>query len=128
MDGQSKVTNRIIIMYLRCLAGDRPRSWLQWLPLAEFCFNTLYQSTLWATPFEIVYGCEPLALMSYMPGVARVVDRIHDVFHISLLKKYLGDLPTSPVPLPAILRGRMVLTPQLVRARLNHGQWQLLVH
>ena len=27
-DGQSEVTNRIIIMYLRCLAGDRPRSWL----------------------------------------------------------------------------------------------------
>jgi hypothetical protein len=25
-DGQSKVTNRIITMYLRCLTGDRPRS------------------------------------------------------------------------------------------------------
>jgi hypothetical protein len=25
-DGQSEVTNRIIVMYLRCLAGDRPRS------------------------------------------------------------------------------------------------------
>jgi transposase InsO family protein len=31
-DGQSKVTNRVILMYLRCLAGDRPRSWLRWLP------------------------------------------------------------------------------------------------
>jgi hypothetical protein len=28
MDGQSKVTNRIIVMYLRCLIGDRPRLWL----------------------------------------------------------------------------------------------------
>jgi len=25
-DGQSEVTNRIIVLYLRCLAGDRPRS------------------------------------------------------------------------------------------------------
>jgi hypothetical protein len=30
-DGQSEVTNRIILMYLRCLAGDRPHTWLQWL-------------------------------------------------------------------------------------------------
>jgi hypothetical protein len=30
-DGQSEV-NHIITMYLRCLAGDRPRTWLRWLP------------------------------------------------------------------------------------------------
>ena len=45
-DGQSEVTNRIIVMYLRCLVGDWPRSWLQWLPWAEFCYNTSYQSAL----------------------------------------------------------------------------------
>jgi hypothetical protein len=50
-DGQSEVTNRTIVMYLRCLAGDRPRSWLQWLPWAEYCFNTSYQTSLKATPF-----------------------------------------------------------------------------
>jgi hypothetical protein len=32
IDGQSEVTNRIIVMYLQCLMGDRPRSWLHWLP------------------------------------------------------------------------------------------------
>jgi hypothetical protein len=31
-DGQSEVSNCIIVVYLRCLAGDRPRSWLRWLP------------------------------------------------------------------------------------------------
>jgi hypothetical protein len=35
-DGQSEVANRTIAMYLRCLAGDRPHSWIQWLPRAEF--------------------------------------------------------------------------------------------
>jgi hypothetical protein len=25
-DGQSEVVNRVITMYLRCLAGDRPKS------------------------------------------------------------------------------------------------------
>jgi transposase InsO family protein len=29
-DGQSEAANRVIIMYLRCLTGDRPRQWLRW--------------------------------------------------------------------------------------------------
>jgi hypothetical protein len=41
-DGQSEVSNRIIVMYLRCLAGDRLCLCLQWLPWVEFCFNTSY--------------------------------------------------------------------------------------
>jgi hypothetical protein len=55
-DGQSKVTNRIIVVYLCCLGGDPPKSWLCWLPWVEFCYNTSYQTTLKETPFEVVYG------------------------------------------------------------------------
>jgi hypothetical protein len=50
-DGQSEVINRTIVMYLRCLAGDRPCSWLRWLPWGEFCYNSSYQTALQATPF-----------------------------------------------------------------------------
>jgi hypothetical protein len=39
-DSHSEVTNKIITIYLRCLVGDCPRSWLRWLPWAEFCYNT----------------------------------------------------------------------------------------
>jgi hypothetical protein len=54
--------------------------------------------------------------------------RIHDVLHVALLKKYIGDPPVTTVPLPSILHGRVVPTPsQVTRARLNKGQWQLLV-
>jgi hypothetical protein len=28
-DGQSEVVNRVIVMYLRCLIGDLPKTWLQ---------------------------------------------------------------------------------------------------
>jgi len=63
----------VLGVYLRCLAGDRPRSWLRWLPWAEFCFNTLYQSALRTTPFQVVYGRMPPSLASYQPGLARVV-------------------------------------------------------
>lgn len=36
-DGQSEAVNKTIGMYLRCMAGDRPCSWLEWLPWAEYC-------------------------------------------------------------------------------------------
>jgi hypothetical protein len=220
-DGQSEVVNRIIIMYLRCLAGDRPRTWLQWLPWAEFCYNTSYHSALKCSPFRVVYGREPPTLLAYHPGVAKVaaVDqqlqerdeflteikerlvqaqlvmktyqdqsrrevefqegdwvwlrlqqrtamgvtaaapsklgprffgpyqvtsrigkvsyklqlparaRIHDVFHVSLLKKFEGTAPTAIVPLPEILHGRVIPTPdKVLKARLNRGVWELLVH
>ncbi|WVZ94190.1 hypothetical protein U9M48_040114 [Paspalum notatum var. saurae] len=76
-DGQSEVTNRTIVMYLRCLAGDRSRSCLQWQPWAEYCYNTSYQSSLRTTPVQVVYGREPPNLLQYQLGTARVaaVDR-----------------------------------------------------
>jgi hypothetical protein len=71
-DGQSEVVNKVIIMYLRCLVGDRPRSWLQWLPWTEFCYNSSYHTALKCSPFKVVYGRDPLALISYQPGASKV--------------------------------------------------------
>ena len=71
-DGQSEVTNRILGVYLRYLAGDQPRSWLRWLPWAEYCYNTSLQTALHATPFKVVYGHDPPALLSYEQGQSRV--------------------------------------------------------
>ena len=53
-DGQTEVVNRIIEMYLRCLAAERPSTWVHWLPWAEFCYNSSYHSALRLTPFELV--------------------------------------------------------------------------
>jgi hypothetical protein len=58
-DGQSEAANRVIIMYLRCFTGDRPRHWLRWLPWAEYIYNTAFQSSLRGTPFRVVYGRDP---------------------------------------------------------------------
>jgi len=76
-DGQSEVTNRIIGVYLRCLACDRPKSWLRWLPWAEYCYNTSFQTALKTTPFQVVYGRLPPSLLSNEPGLAKLpaVDR-----------------------------------------------------
>jgi len=54
--------------------------------------------------------------------------RIHDVFHVVFLKKYSGDAPEHIVPLPVIVHGRAVSSPQTVlRARPSRTSWDLLV-
>jgi hypothetical protein len=219
-DGQSEAANRVIIMYLRCLTGDRPRQWVRWLPWAEFVFNTAYQSSLRDTPFRVVYGREPPTIRSYEPGdsrvpaVARSMEereafledvryrlaqaqqvqkraydanhrqvsyqvgdwallrlrhrpaaslpqattgklrprfygpyrvveminevavrlalpqgaRLHDVFHVGVLKKFQGTPPATPPALPPILHGAIAPEPErAVRYRLARGVRQVLV-
>jgi hypothetical protein len=72
-DGQAEATNKIIGMYLRCLSGDRPRDWLRWLPWAEFCYNSAYQSSLHTSPFQVVYGWESPSVRAYTAGEAHLL-------------------------------------------------------
>jgi hypothetical protein len=219
-DGQSESANHVILMYLRCLAGDRLRELLRWLPWAEFLFNTAYQTSLRDTPFRVIYGRDPPSIRSYEPGetrvpaVAKSMDesaeflayiryrleqaqvyqkchydrvhrdvtyqvgdwallrlrqhatsslpqavgdklksrffgpcrvvelinevvvrlelppraRIHNVFHVGLLKKYQGPPPTEPPPLPLLHHG--TINPEPERAvwyRLARGVHQVLI-
>lgn len=53
--------------------------------------------------------------------------RIHDVFHVSLLKKFEGQPPATLAPLPNLYHGRALPSPlEVLRSRLN--RWELLVH
>ena len=75
-------------------------------------------------PYQIIERLGAVAYRLRLPPNAR----IHDVFHVALLKKFEGEPPAAIVPLPVILQGRVVPTPsQVVRARLNRGRWELLV-
>ena len=54
--------------------------------------------------------------------------KIHNVFHAVFLKKHQGDPPATMVPLPPVVHGRVVPTPDSVkRACLNRGIWELCV-
>jgi hypothetical protein len=218
-DGQTEAANKVIVMYLRCFTGDRPKQWLCWLPWAEYVYNTAYQSLLRDTPFKVVYGRDPPSIRSYEPGEvaavaktmaareelladvryrleqAQVVQKkfynrlqrpvsyvvgdwvllrlrqhvvaslpqlskgklkprfvglyritecineavvrlalpprakLHDVFHVGLLKKFVGNPPEVPPPLPHMLHGVVAPEPEhVVRFRLARGARQVLIH
>lgn len=66
-DGQSEALNKCLEMYLRCYVFDRPKQWLKYLAWAEYWYNTAFHTTAGMTPFKIVYGRDPPALLRYSP-------------------------------------------------------------
>ncbi|KAL5790449.1 hypothetical protein ACOSQ2_005337 [Xanthoceras sorbifolium] len=78
-DGQTEVTNRTLEQYVKCFMGDQPKKWFEWLPWAEYSYNTSVHSSTKTTPFEAVYRVSPPSLMTYVPGTT----------HVEAIDKYL---------------------------------------
>lgn len=100
IDGQSEAVNKSIdVPALRCITGDRPHKWFDWLPWAEYCYTTSLHSTLRATPFEVVYGRVLPALLPYEPATARTttMDTLlqdRDAFLVNVRDR-LGVMPST---------------------------------
>ena len=71
-DGQTEVVNKCLENYLRCMTGTSPTRWVQWLPLAEWWYNTNYHTTTKSTPYEILYGYPPPLHIPYFPKDSHV--------------------------------------------------------
>jgi hypothetical protein len=58
-DGQTERVNQCLEQYLKCMAFKEPKKWAQWLPAAEWWYNSSYHTSLKSTPFEALYGYAP---------------------------------------------------------------------
>jgi hypothetical protein len=58
-DGQTERVNQCLEGFLRCFVSSCQKQWLQWMPLAEFWYNTTLHSALGKSPFEALYGHPP---------------------------------------------------------------------
>lgn len=75
-------------------------------------------------PYEILDRIGEVAYRLELPAGAR----IHNVFHVGMLKEFNGTPPAVPVALPSLLHGRVIPTPTTVlRCRLARGRWEILI-
>ncbi|GJW52952.1 putative mitochondrial protein [Tanacetum coccineum] len=126
-DGQTKVVNRCLETYLRCMTGEKPKEWSKWLSLAEYWYNTNFHTSIQTTPYEAVYGQplpSPIAYILAKVGqvayklLLPATSQIHPVFHISQLKLYKGPLLNATAILPVCdPQGEMTKQPMKVLDR-----------
>jgi hypothetical protein len=75
-------------------------------------------------PYHVTELINEVAIRLQLPHGAR----LHDVFHVGVLKKFVGKSPAMPPLLPPLLHGAVVPTPaRVTQARLARGVRQVLV-
>eukprot|EP00253_Pinus_taeda_P029747 PITA_29747 len=70
-NGQIEAVNKCLETYLKCFTLEKKHQWVQWLPLAEWWYNTNYHATTKMTPYEAVYGQLPPSPTSYILGCSK---------------------------------------------------------
>ena len=66
-DGQTEVVNRTLGTLLRAIVGKNLKTWEECLPFIEFAYNRSIHSSTGFSPFELVYGFNPLTVLDLVP-------------------------------------------------------------
>lgn len=64
-DGQTERVNQCLEQYLRSMAFREPKKWADWLPTAEWWYNSAYHTSIKKSPFEALYGYTPHKLVKF---------------------------------------------------------------
>ena len=73
-DSQTEVVNHYLEQYLRIFVHQWPKKWVEFLPWAEFWYNTTYHISTGMTPFQALYGRLPPTIPFYQAGLSPVND------------------------------------------------------
>jgi len=66
-DGQTEVVNRFLSTLLRVVLKGNHKSWDEYLLHIEFSYNRVVHNTTKLSPFEVVYGFNPLTPLDLLP-------------------------------------------------------------
>lgn len=81
-------------------------------------------SPRYAGPFQVVERVGSVAYRLHLPDNAR----LHDVFHVGVLKQLKGPLPASTAKLPPLHNGCVLQrSERALRSQLRRGTWQVLI-
>ncbi|QRW20759.1 Retrotransposable element Tf2 protein [Rhizoctonia solani] len=75
-DGQTERVNQFIEFYLRSYVAADHSDWATWLPLAEYAYNNAKHTATGKTPFELVYGRNPVMNPSNVPANVPEADQV----------------------------------------------------
>ena len=87
IDGQIEVVNRTLSTLLRTILQKNLKNWEDCLPFIEFAYNRSIHSTSNFSPFEIVYGFNPLAPLNLLPLLVNEMTSLDDEKKVEMVKK-----------------------------------------
>lgn len=69
--GQTEIVNKWLEGYLRNYVARQQRTWIKWLHLGEFCYNTTFHMPIGMTPFKALYIYDTPTIVELVFGDSR---------------------------------------------------------
>ena len=64
--GQIEIVKKCLDGYIHCFVSNKQTQWVNWLPLAEWWYNTSFHTAAKMTPFMALYGYHPPSTIDHI--------------------------------------------------------------